>query len=270
MDITKSKRVVVKVGSSTLTHSTGHLNIRRMEGLVKVLSDLQNSGREILLVTSGSVAVGVGKLGLSKRPSDVPTKQACAAIGQCELMYLYDRYFSEYNHIVSQVLLTPDVMDHEERKANVYNTFTKLISLGSIPIINENDTVSFEEINRIETFGDNDNLSALVAGLVHADLLVILTDIDGLYDKDPKKNPDAKLIPIVKDITDDIMQSAGGKGSELGTGGMITKLQAAKKARESGVDTVIICGSRPENLYDLFDGKQIGTRFICDKKKARI
>lgn len=265
MNIQNARRVVVKVGTSTLTHASGQLNIRRIESLVKVLADLKNSGREILLVTSGAIGVGVGRLGLQKRPTDIPTKQACAAIGQCELMYLYDEYFSDYNHIVSQVLLTPDIMDHPERKENVYNTLSKLLELGSIPIINENDTVSFEEIDRVETFGDNDNLSAIVAGLIHADLLIILTDTNGLYDKDPKSFPDAKLMPLVADITDEIMCVAGGKGSELGCGGMATKLAAAKTAKAAGVETVIMGGTHPADLYDLFEGKQVGTYFPIRK-----
>lgn len=254
-----AKKVVIKVGTSTLTHSTGMLNIRRMEELVKVISDLKNAGKDIVLVSSGAVGIGVGKLGLASRPKDTPTKQACAAIGQCELMYIYDKYFSKYNHNVAQVLLTRDIIERETRKENVTNTFNKLLEMSVIPIVNENDTVSVEELEL--EFGDNDTLSAIVGELVGADLLIILSDIDGLYDKDPHKNDDAKLIDVVAEINDDIIALAGGKGSELGTGGMITKIHAARHCLNAGFPMAILNGTNINQLYDLLDGKTVGTIF---------
>lgn len=255
--ITEAKRIVIKVGTSTLAHKTGMLNIRGIEGLVKTLADLQNAGKELILVSSGAIGVGSGKLGLKERPSDTPTKQACASIGQCELMYVYDKLFSEYNHCVSQILMTRDIIDSPKRAQNVINTFEKLLSLQVIPIVNENDSVSVEELE----FGDNDTLSALVAKLAKADALIILTDIDGLYDDDPRKNPDAKLIPVVEEIDDTIKSLAQGKGSTLGTGGMITKIHAAEIATEAGIPVHILNGADPNILYDLFDGKAVGTVF---------
>ncbi|WMJ23926.1 glutamate 5-kinase [Paludicola sp. MB14-C6] len=260
--IRKAKRIVIKVGTSTLAHKTGMLNIRRVEQLIKVISDLKNSGKEIVFVTSGAIGVGVGKLGLSKKPTDMPTKQACAAIGQGELMYIYDKYFTEYNHNVAQVLLTRDIIESEKRKENVINTFQRLLELSVIPIVNENDTVSVDEIE----FGDNDTLSAIVGDLVDADLLIILSDIDGLYDADPHKNKDAKLIHEVKEINDYIIGLAGGEGSALGTGGMQTKIHAAQYCFESKIPMAILNGSNPNNLYDLLEGKPIGTVFYCDNK----
>jgi glutamate 5-kinase len=251
------KRIVVKVGTSTLTHSTGMLNIRRIEKFVKVLADIKNAGKEIILVTSGAIGVGVGKLGLKHKPVDTPSKQACAAIGQCELMYVYDKIFSEYNHTVAQVSLTRDIIENENRKLNVQNSFEKLLELGAIPIVNENDTVSVEEIE----FGDNDTLSAIVASIVKADALIILSDIDGLYDKDPRNNEDAKIIHTVDVIDDNIKALAGDKGSSFGTGGMITKIQAAEIATSAGIQVVIANGSNDDILYDLMDGKQVGTKF---------
>lgn len=261
MSITNAKRVVIKVGSSTLTHKTGLLNLRRVEQLVKVVSDLKNSGREVVLVSSGAVSVGMGKLGFSERPSDTQSKQACAAIGQCELMYMYDKLFSEYSHVVSQVLLTGDVISDEPRKQNVVNTFLRLLEYGSIPIVNENDTVSTDEIEMLKTFGDNDTLSAIVSLLVGADALVILSDIDGLYDKDPHRYPDAELIPVVHNLDPSIRALAGDSAGKQGTGGMITKLNAAELVMKQGITMSILNGDNPNNLYDLFDGKQIGTLF---------
>lgn len=252
-----AKRVVIKVGTSTLTHKTGMLNIRRIEKLVKIISDLKNSGKEIVFVTSGAIGVGVGKLGLPQKPSDMPTKQACAALGQSELMYIYDKYFTEYNHNAAQVLLTRDIIETDKRKQNVVNTLERLLELSIIPIVNENDTVSVEEIE----FGDNDTLSAIVADLVNADLLIILSDIDGLYDKDPHKNDDAILISDVNIINDDIIALAGGKGSELGTGGMLTKIHAAQICLNSGFPMIIINGESLDQLYDVFDGIKVGTLF---------
>ena len=255
----EAKRVVIKVGTSTLTYDTGLVNIRRMELLVKVISDIRNSGREVVLVTSGAIGVGCGKVGLREKPSDIPTRQAMAAIGQGELMYLYDTMFGLYNHVTAQILLTKDIVDDSVRRANVVNTFDRLLQLGTIPIVNENDTVSTEEIE----IGDNDTLSAIVARLVHADVLVILSDIDGLYDGDPRTNPDAKLVPVVQGITEEIVDSASGAGSRRGTGGMITKINAAKIAAAAGIDMAIMNGSYPERLYELFDGKNPGTHFVA-------
>lgn len=262
--LSEKKRIVVKIGTSSLTHSTGMLNIRRMEKFVKILSDLKNSGKEIVLVSSGAIGLGMGKLSMRERPKDTPSKQAVAAVGQCELMYFYDKQFSKYNHTVAQVLLTKDGVLPENRKINVVNTLTKLLDMGSIPVINENDTVSVEEIE----FGDNDTLSAIVAELVSADLLVILTDIDGLYNCDPRKNPDAKLIKEVHGIDDNIVNFAGGIGSKFGTGGMITKIHAAQIAEKAGIDMLIANGSDPDILYDMFEDKQVGTLFRAEKREV--
>lgn len=251
-------RIVVKVGTSTLAHKTGRLNIRRIEELCKVLSDLKNAGNEIVLVSSGAIGMGVGKLSLEKRPEDIPTKQAAAAVGQCELMYTYDKLFTEYNHNVAQILITAPDIESESRKKNFHNTLERLLELGTLPIINENDTVSTEEIE----IGDNDTLSAIVTANIGADLLILLSDIDGLYNKDPHKNPDAVLISRVDEIDESILSLAGGKGSSLGTGGMVTKLTAAQIATNAGCDMVIANGSDPTLLYDIVEGKDIGTRFI--------
>ena len=225
-------RIVIKIGTSTITHPTGRLNIRQMEALCKVLSDLKNAGNEVILVSSGAIGMGVGKLRLGKKPTDVPTKQAAAAVGQCELMYTYDKLFSEYRHTVAQILLTADDIADPVRHENFQNTIQRLLELDAIPIVNENDTVSVAEFG----IGDNDTLSAIVATSVHADLLVLLSDIDGLYTADPHKDPDAARIELVPEITDEILRLADGKGSELGTGGMKTKLSAAKIVTKAGTD----------------------------------
>ena len=232
MTLKDAKRVVFKVGTSTLTYSGGGINIRRVEALVKVLSDLKNQGKQVILVTSGAVGIGMGKLGLTVRPSKTTEKQALAAIGQCELMDFYSELFAHYNHTVAQLLLTKDVVDNPLRRQNAQNTFETLLGFGVIPIVNENDSVSAEQIE----FGDNDTLSATVATLIGADLLVILSDIDGLYDKNPSHNPDAKLIPLVEGVDDSIRALASGAGSERGTGGMITKITAAEIANAAGTD----------------------------------
>lgn len=257
-------RIVVKVGTSTLAHSTGCINIRHVEALCKVLSDLKNDGHEVVLVSSGAIGMGMGKLSLKKRPSDMPTKQAAAAVGQCELMYFYDKCFSEYNHTVAQILLTrPDLRD-PERNANIKNTINRLIELGALPIINENDTVATEEIAAVS---GNDRLGAVVAVSIDADILVLLSDIDGLYTADPRKDESAKLITEVTEITPEIIALGGGKGSSLGTGGMATKLSAAEICMGAGTDMVIANGSNPELLYKIVEGKQAGTRFIAPKNK---
>ena len=258
-------RIVIKVGTSTLAHAGGRLNIRRVELLCKVLSDLKNAGNEILLVSSGAIGMGVGKLGLAGRPGDMPGKQAAAAVGQCELMYTYDKLFAEHSHTVAQILLTAEDIQHERRSIHVHDTLERLLQWGVLPVINENDAVSTDEIGIQTTIGENDTLSAIVAKLVNADLLILLSDIDGLYTGDPKKNSDAQLIPVVKEITEDILALAGGAGSCLGTGGMATKLKAARLVMEAGIDMVITNGEDPNLLYDLFDGKPVGTRFMGRK-----
>ena len=258
-------RIVVKVGTSTLAHPTGRLNIQRMEKLCKVLSDLKNMGHEIILVSSGAIAMGFGKLNLSERPKDVPTKQASAAVGQCELMYIYDKLFTEYNHTVAQLLITaPDIEEGGVRKQNFHNTLTRLLELGALPVINENDTISTEEFG----IGDNDTLSAIVAVTIQADLLILLSDIDGLFDGDPRKNPDAKLIDTVEKIDEHIISLGGGSGSNLGTGGMATKLRAAQMATAAGCEMVIANGQSPEVLYDVAAGKRVGTRFLAKRDEA--
>ncbi len=256
-----NKRVVVKVGTSILAHKTGKLNIRRVERLVKILADLENSGKEIILVSSGAMGLGMGKLGYVKKPSDTPSKQALAAVGQCELMYMYDKLFGEYNIVVAQLLLTKYIL-LEERKINVENAVNKLLEQGVIPIVNENDTVAIDELEL--EMGENDSLAATIAAVSKADALVILSDIDGLFDGDPKENENAKLIPYVNAIDNDIKSLAGGAGSKLGTGGMITKIKAAEIAGSAGIDTVIMNGRTPEKLYDLFEGGQVGTRFLSE------
>ena len=254
-------RIVVKVGTSTLAHATGRLNIRRVEEMVKVLSDLKNAGHEVILVSSGAIGMGVGKLNLPGKPSDIPTKQAAAAVGQCELMYTYDKLFSGYNHTVAQILLTGEDVDHEERRTNFENTMYRLLELGALPVINENDTVATAEIK----VGDNDTLGGIVACCVKADLLVLLSDIEGLYTADPRKDPDAKLINLVEEVTPEVEALAGGAGSSLGTGGMATKLRAAKMVTAAGCDMIIANGEHPEYLYDIVDGKAVGTRFLGKK-----
>ena len=252
-------RIVIKIGTSTLAHNTGHLNIRRVEELCKVMSDLKNAGHEIILVSSGAIGMGVGKLSLSKRPDDIPTKQAAAAVGQCELMYTYDKIFSEYNHTVAQILITGDDVEHADRKANFENTMRRLLELGVLPIINENDSISTSEIE----IGDNDTLGAIVATAIGADLLIILSDIDGLFTADPHKCADAVLLHRVDEITAEIENMVGGAGSSLGTGGMCTKIKAAKIATAAGTDMVIANGDIPAVLYDIVDGKDVGTRFFA-------
>ena len=254
-------RIVVKVGTSTLAQSTGRLNIRHVEELVKVLSDLKNAGHQIILVSSGAIGMGVGKLNLPGKPTDMPTKQAAAAVGQCELMYTYDKLFLQYSHTVAQVLLTGEDVDHQERRENFENTMERLLELGALPIINENDTIATAEIK----VGDNDTLGAIVACCVRADLLVLLSDIEGLYTADPRKDPEARLIPVVEEVTPQIQALAGGVGSSLGTGGMATKLRAAKMVTAHGCDMVITNGEHPERLYDIAEGKAVGTRFLAAK-----
>ena len=250
-------RVVVKIGTSTLAHPTGLLNIRRVEALCKVMSDIKNAGHELILVSSGAIGMGVGKLGLRSRPTDIPTKQAAAAVGQCELMYTYDKLFGEYHHTVAQLLITGEDIASDARHENFSNTLHRLLELGALPIINENDTVATQEI----VIGDNDTLAAIVAESVKAELLILLSDIRGLYTADPRKDPGAKLIPHVPKLTEEILALGGASGSSQGTGGMITKLQAAKICMGCGCTMVIADGSEPENLYAILEGKKVGTTF---------
>lgn len=256
-----SMRITVKVGTSTLAHETGRLNIRHVEQLVKVLADLKNAGHELILVSSGAIGMGMGKLNMKEKPSDIPSKQAAAAVGQCELMYTYDRLFSAYSHTVAQMLVTSEDIDDIERRTNFENTMERLLELGAIPVINENDSIATSEIK----VGDNDTLGAIVAITSGADLLVILSDIDGLYTADPHTDENAKLISTVYEIDEEIQSLAGGAGSNLGTGGMATKIGAAKIVTDRGCDMVIINGSSPELLYDIVEGKSAGTRFTGKK-----
>lgn len=250
-------RIVFKVGTSTLTYDNGKINISRVEKLARVLCDLRNSGKDIVLVTSGAIGVGMAKINVKERPKALPHKQALASVGQSELMYLYDKMFSEYNNTAAQILLTADVMEHDLRRQNAQNTFETLMEFGVIPVVNENDTVSTEEVE----FGDNDTLSAMVADLIGADLLVILSDIDGLYDKDPRSNSDARLIHVVEKIDDKIKECASGAGSRRGTGGMITKLRAGEIAAKAGISMVILNGKDPYDIYKMLDGEPVGTMF---------
>ena len=254
-------RIVVKIGTSTLAHPGGRLNIRHTEALVKVWSDIKNAGHELIIVSSGATGLGVGKLQIS-RPKDMVTKQAAAAVGQCELMYTYDKLFTEYNHTVAQVLLTAADIEDKMRRHNVETTLQRLLQLGAIPVINENDTVSTAEIAEVSTLGDNDTLASIVAVSVEADLLVLLSDIEGLYTADPHKDPDAVLIREVAAITPDIEALAGGAGSGQGTGGMVTKLRAARRVTQQGIPMVIANGADPLCLYDIVEGKPVGTRFL--------
>ena len=255
-------RIVVKVGTSTLAHPGGRLNIRHTEDLVKVWSDIKNAGHELIVVSSAATGLGVGKLQIQK-PRDITTKQAAAAVGQCELMYTYDRLFTAYNHNVAQVLLTGVDVEDAGRRQNVENTLNRLLELGALPIINENDTVATDEITSI---GDNDTLAAIVSHCIHADLLVLLSDIDGLYTANPHTHPEAQLVPLVEEITPEILALADGAGSALGTGGMSTKLRAAQLVTELGADMVIANGSHPELLYDIAEGRPVGTRFAGRKE----
>lgn len=250
-------RIVIKIGTSTLAHSTGHLNIKRVEELCKIIADIKNAGNEIIIVSSGAIGMGVGKLGLAQRPKDMPTKQAAAAVGQCELMYIYDKLFSEYHHTVAQLLITNDNFKESDRYDNFINTLNRLLDLSVLPIINENDTIATEEI----AVGDNDTLAAKVSKAVRADLLILLSDIDGLYTKDPHLCEDAKIIPYVDQITEDIKALAGNSSTNQGTGGMITKINAAEICLSVNCQMVIINGNNPKLLYDIMDGKEVGTRF---------
>ena len=250
-------RIVIKIGTSTLAHPTGHLNIRRVEQLCKIMSDIKNAGHELILVSSGAIGMGVGKLGLRERPKDIPSKQAAAAVGQCELMYTYDKLFSEYHHTVAQLLITGDDTTNDTRRLNFTNTLNRLLELGALPIINENDTVATDEI----VIGDNDTLAAIVARSVHADMLILLSDIDGLYTADPHTHPEAALLHHVARVDDHIREIAGISSSTQGTGGMVTKLHAADICLGCGCKMVIANGNNPGTLYDILEGKTVGTTF---------
>ena len=254
-------RIVIKIGTSTLTYQNGCVNIRRIETLCKIVADLMNAGNEVILVSSGAIGMGVGKLHLGDRPTEIALKQACAAVGQCELMYTYDKLFAEYNRTVAQILLTAPDLECPDRHAKFSDTVRTLLSLSVLPIINENDTVATAEI----VFGDNDTLAAEVAVSVGADLLVLLSDIDGLFTADPHQDPDAVLIEEVRELDDSIMALGGGAGTSLGTGGMQTKLRAARIATEGGADMLITNGAYPERLYASLDGGRVGTRFYAKK-----
>ena len=254
-------KIVIKVGSSTLTHETGALNLRLIDRLARCISEYRNLGHEVVLVSSGAQATGFAKLGISEKPKETAKRQAAAAIGQSRLMAIYERFFADYGYDVGQILLTKDVVENEERKQNVINTFHELLQYGCIPIVNENDSVEVEEIK----FGDNDTLSAVVAVCIEADLLILLTDIDALYSGDPRKDPTAKPIPVVTEITDAIRALAGDAGSDKGTGGMITKIHAAEIANAAGIPMQIASGADPDILYEILDGKEIGTRFLPKK-----
>lgn len=253
------ERIVVKIGSNTLTHTTGNLDLRRMEALVRILSDFKNAGHEVILVSSGAVAAGIARLGLGRRPESTEEKMALAAVGQAELMQVYEQFFGTYGHTVAQILMTKDVIDSPTRRENAENTFRELLKLRCVPIVNENDSVSSEEIK----FGGNDTLSAYVALVSHADILINMSDIDGLFDCDPRANPKARLIDRVDVIDDTVISYAGGAGSDRGTGGMITKIKAAQVVTEAGIPMLIVNGKNPEILYDIFDGKHVGTYFAA-------
>lgn len=257
-----AKRIIIKIGTSSLTHENGKVNLDKMEKLARVLTDLNNSGKEIVLVSSGAIGAGMQRIGRNKRPEDLPLKQATAAIGQAILMKMYQKFFDEYNQVIAQILLTKDVIEDPIKSNNAKNTFETLLDLGVIPIINENDCISTAQIEGYR-FGDNDTLSATVAELIHADLLILLTDIEGLYTANPKDDVDATLIPQVDDITEDVKALAGGSGSHLGTGGMITKIIAAEIAKACGTETIVASGEEIEILREILRGEAIGTWFTA-------
>ncbi|MBP5492410.1 MAG: glutamate 5-kinase [Clostridiales bacterium] len=263
--VANAKRVVIKVGTSSITYPNGRMKLRNIDHLARAIADLMNSGREVVLVTSGAIGVGVGCLDLQERPSEMSDKQAVAAVGQCELMNVYSRCFAEYSRVVAQILLTKDGIDDPVTRKNISNTMESLIGMGILPVVNENDTVSTAEMPHAGTFGDNDTLSALVARVVKADLLIILSDIDGLYDANPKENPDAHRVSVVTNVDDEMLKSAGGAGSALGTGGMQTKVLAMNMLMEHGIAGVIAEGSEPQILSDILEGADLGTLFVPKK-----
>ncbi|MGL4731920.1 MAG: glutamate 5-kinase [Clostridium sp.] len=264
--IKNSKRIVIKIGTSTLTYENGNINLGRIEKIARSIADLLNSGKEIILVTSGSIGVGVSKMNLKERPKTIREKQAAASVGQVALMNIYSKLFGEYGYSVGQILLTRDIIECERSRNNVVNTFNTLLENRIIPIVNENDSVSIDEIENVSRFGDNDNLSAIVATIVDSDILIILSDIDGFYDSNPRKNKNAKLIKEVKSITDEVESFAEGAGSDLGTGGMETKIHAAKIVTCNGTNMILANGENPSILVDILMGEDIGTLFIGQEK----
>lgn len=259
------KRIVVKIGSSSLTHAeTGETNLIKLEKLVRELCDYRNRGIEVVLVSSGAIAVGSRTLGFTKRPMEISLKQACASVGQAKLMVMYQKLFAEYNHVASQILMTKNTMLNPINRKNAENTFEKLLELGVIPIVNENDTISTYELEKLQQFGDNDTLSAIVAAMIHADLLILLSDIDGLFTDDPHNNPGARFIDTVETLTDEMMQLGKGAVSAVGTGGMATKLASARIATASGADMVIANGADVGVLHELLEGAQKGTLFLAN------
>lgn len=264
--IAEAKRIVVKVGTSTITYPNGKINYEKIEKLARILSDFQNQGKEMILVSSGAGAAGVGRMGLDAKPKTIPGKQACAAVGQGILMHIYERLFGEYGQVVAQVLLTKMDMVNRHSYANARNALQEMISWGVIPIINENDVVAIDEFK----IGDNDNLSALVASLADADLDILLSDIDGLYTANPKTHPDAKLVSVVEEVTPEIEATAGGAGSKNATGGMLTKLQAAKNAMSAGIALIIANGEHLEILRDILRGEPVGTLFVPKESHLRF
>ena len=265
--MTNYRRLVIKTGTSTLTHANGALDLGSMDRLVRALSDIKNEGREVVLVSSGAIAAGVSGLGMPKRPTSLPYKQAAASIGQCHLIHLYDKLFGEYGHTVGQILLTRTDIQSPDRRRNLENTFNALFDWSALPVVNENDSVSSDEIEQGEQrlFSDNDTLSAAVAELIGADLLVLLTDIDALYDADPRENPQAKPIPIVHEVDEALLLKGGGAGSARGTGGMRTKLLAAKAALSAGIDMVVASGKQPERIQAFLQGESVGTLFTSNR-----
>ncbi len=263
------KRIVVKIGSSSLTHpETGRLDLIKMEILVRELTDLRNQGKDVILVTSGAVAAGRETLGLDQRPAEIAVKQACASVGQARLMMIYQKLFSEYNQICSQVLMTKNTMLDNHSRTNAKNTFNELLRMGVIPIVNENDTIATHELDSLSVFGDNDTLSAVVAALIEADLLILMSDIDGLYTDDPRKNPEAVFIDTVEKLDEDLMSMGKGSSTDFGTGGMATKLSAATIASASGTDMIIANGGDFHNIHRIINGEHLGTLFLQDKKDA--
>lgn len=258
------KRLVVKIGTSSLIYPDGQLNLKTMDELAFTLSAVQNRGLEVVLVTSGAMGVGLSQIHMTKRPEAMAQQQAIAAIGQNELMSIFNQRFASYSQQIGQILLTHDVMDYPLSKKNVLNTFEQLLLMGAIPVVNENDSVSVDEMDHLTTFGDNDQLSALVATAIEADLLIVLSDIDGLFDADPHTHPDAQTVPFVSEITEEVVNSAGGSGTRFGTGGMITKLKAAKRVIEAGHQMVLANGEDPKVIFDILDGKSVGTLFARD------
>ena len=263
------KRIVIKIGSSSLTHSeTGRLNLRKLEVLARELSDLRNQGKDVILVSSGAIATGVAGLGMHEKPTELKGKQACAAVGQARLMMIYQKLFSEYNQLSAQILMTKNTMVNNVNRKNAQNTFDELLSLGVIPIVNENDSISTYELQNLEKFGDNDTLSAMVAALVRADLLILLSDIDGLFTDDPNTNPDAKFIDVVENLDDNLLNMGKGtSGSKVGTGGMATKLTAAQIASAAGVDMVIANGADFHIIHKITEGRRYGTLFVSQSKE---